>query len=83
MPFAASGGLGDVLGSLPAALNAAGDDVDVRVVLPLYSIIPEKYREEMKMECIFEVRLAWRRLYCGVKSLVRDGVTYYFSDNEY
>ena len=83
MPFAASGGLGDVLGSLPAALKAAGDDVDVRVAMPLYSIIPEKYREEMKTECIFELRLSWRRLYCGVKSLVRDGVTYYFIDNEY
>lgn len=83
MPFAASGGLGDVLGSLPAALKAASDDVDVRVVMPLYGIIPEKFREEMKTECIFEVRLSWRRLYCGIKSLVRDGVTYYFVDNEY
>ena len=45
MPFAASGGLGDVLGSLPAALKAAGNDVDVRVAMPLYSIIPEKYRD--------------------------------------
>ena len=83
MPFAASGGLGDVLGSLPAALRAADEDVDVRVVMPLYSVIPEQYRNEMKTECIFEVRLSWRRLYCGIKSLVRDGVTYYFIDNEY
>ena len=46
MPFAASGGLGDVLGSLPAALRAADEDVDVRVVMPLYSVIPEQYRKK-------------------------------------
>ncbi len=82
MPFAASGGLGDVLGSLPAALNATGE-MDVRVAMPLYSTIPEKFRAEMKTECIFEVELAWRHLYCGIKSLCKDGVTYYFIDNEY
>ena len=81
MPFAATGGLGDVLGSLPTALAAKG--VDVRVVMPLYSAVGEKYRAEMKKEAEFTAYLAWRQQYCGVYSLVKDKVTYYFIDNEY
>ena len=81
MPFAATGGPGDVLGSLPTALAAKG--VDVRVVMPLYSVIDAKYRAEMKKEAEFDVYLAWRRQYCGVYSLIKDKVTYYFIDNEY
>ena len=84
MPFAATGGLGDVMGSLPAAIAAAGgDEVDVRVVMPLYSAVGQQYREMMKDEAEFDISIAWRRQYCGVKSLRRDGVTYYFIDNEY
>ena len=82
MPFAATGGLGDVLGSLPAALAASGE-CDVRVVLPLYGSVPEAWRGRMKREAVFTVRLSWREQYCGVFSLVRDNVTYYFLDNEY
>ena len=82
MPFAATGGLGDVLGSLPQAL-AAGGDTDVRVVLPLYEAVSETWRKQMKQEAIFYVHLAWREQYCGVFSLKKDGVTYYFIDNEY
>ncbi len=81
MPFAATGGLGDVLGSLPTALAAAS--LDVRVVMPLYSAVGARWREEMKLEASFTVRLAWREQYCGVYSLCKDGVTYYFIDNEY
>lgn len=83
MPFAATGGLGDVLGSLPAALVAADKDLDVRVVMPLYSAVGKKYRDQMTTEAVFTVRLAWRQSYCGVLSLVKDGVKYYFIDNEY
>ncbi len=84
MPFAATGGLGDVLGSLPAALAKEGkEDVDVRVVIPLYSIIKPEYRAQMKEEYVGRVDLAWRDLYVGVYSLKKDGVTYYFIDNEY
>ena len=84
MPFAATGGLGDVLGSLPAAIAEAGKgEVDVRVVMPLYGAVSAQYREMMKTQAEFDVSLAWRRQYCGVKSLVKDGVTYYFIDNEY
>ncbi len=80
-PFASTGGLGDVSGSLPSHLSARG--IDVRVMLPLYKAIPQSFREKMKKECDFTVYLSWRRLYCGVFSYVKEGVTYYFLDNEY
>ena len=84
MPFAATGGLGDVMGSLPAAIKAKEkNNVDVRVVLPLYGVIKDEWREQMKEEIVFSLNLAWRNLYCGIKSLEKDGVTYYFIDNEY
>lgn len=81
MPFAATGGLGDVLGSLPAALAAEG--CDVRVVLPLYEAVSGDWRKKMKESAIYDVRLAWRTLYCGAYELSYRGVTYYFLDNEY
>ncbi len=83
MPFAATGGLGDVMGSLPAALASAAQDADVRVVLPLYAMVSDDIRRQMKQEAVFYVQLAWREQYCGVYSLERKGVTYYFIDNEY
>ncbi len=82
MPFAATGGLGDVLGSLPASLAATGE-VDVRVALPLYGAVSDEWRKKMKQEAVFYVKLAWREQYCGVFSLRHNGVTYYFIDNEY
>ena len=81
MPFAATGGLGDVMGSLPAAL--AGEGADVRVIMPLYGQVKPEWRQKMKDEVVFTVDLAWRKLYCGIKSLKKDKVTYYFVDNEY
>ena len=84
MPFAATGGLGDVLGSLPTALKKEyEDDIDIRVVMPLYDAVKSEWREQMKLEAVFNLQLSWRNLYCGVLSLVKDGVTYYFIDNEY
>lgn len=84
MPFAATGGLGDVMGSLPAAIKAREkNNVDVRVILPLYAAVNDTWRAQMKDEAVFHFNLAWRHAYCGVKSLVKDGVTYYFIDNEY
>ena len=84
MPFAATGGLGDVMGSLPAALKSCGgDDVDVRCVIPLYDKVGEEWRAQMKTEAIFTVELGWRKQYCGILSLEKDGVIYYFVDNEY
>ena len=83
MPFAATGGLGDVMGSLPTAVKAADPSSDVRVVLPLYGAVSNVWRSQMKTEAEFYVNLSWRKQYCGVKSLVKDNVTYYFIDNEY
>ena len=83
MPFAATGGLGDVMGSLPIALKAARPDWDIRAVLPLYSKISDEYRAETKFECWTTVAVSWRQQYCGIFSLERGGVKYYFIDNEY
>jgi starch synthase len=83
MPFAATGGLGDVMGSLPAAIAAADENVDVRVVMPLYAQVTTAWRSQMTKEAEFNVQLAWRNQYCAVYSLVKDKVTYYFIDNEY
>ena len=84
MPFAATGGLGDVMGSLPAAIKEAGkDDVDVRVVMPLYGAVSQAWRDKMEKLVECEISLSWRKQYCGIYSLVKDGVTYYFVDNEY
>ncbi len=80
-PFAASGGLGDVSGSLPKALNKEG--VDCRVVMPFYGSIADTYREKAEYVCNFEVHLAWRKQYCGLFRLKHDGVIFYFLDNEY
>lgn len=84
LPFAASGGLGDVLGSLPAALKARMENaVDIRVVMPLYGQIKSEWREKMTFLRSFTVYLAWRKQYCGLFTLEKDGVTWYFLDNEY
>lgn len=84
MPFAATGGLGDVLGSLPLALKAEyGRRADIRVVMPLYSAINDKWKKKMKLVCEFTVPLAWRQQYCGVKMLKKENVIFYFIDNEY
>lgn len=80
-PFAKVGGLADVAGSLPAALAAQGHEV--RVILPLYQRVAEKWRDQMTLLKCFDVKLAWRTAYCGIFSLEKDGVTYWFVDNEY
>ena len=80
-PFAKTGGLGDVLGSLPNAL--AKLDNDVRVCLPKYGAIPCKFVEQMEFQFFVYVPVGWRTKYCGVFLLEKDGVKYYFIDNEY
>lgn len=76
-----SGGLGDVAGSLPAAIKSS--EYDIRVILPLVKQIPEKYRAKMKFIKNYEVPLGWRMKYCGLFRLRKKGVTFYFLDNEY
>ena len=80
-PFVKTGGLGDVAGSLPQALAEQG--CEVGVVCPLYSQIAQEWRDKMTFVTCLYVQLAWRNQYCGVFRLEKDGVTYYFIDNEY
>ncbi|ETI65849.1 glycogen synthase GlgA [Neobacillus vireti] len=80
-PFAKSGGLADVAGSLPKELRSLG--TDVRVILPKYGTISDDYKNEMKKLKEFSVPVGWRNQYCGIEELTHQGVTYYFVDNEY
>lgn len=80
-PFIASGGLGDVAGSLPIALRRRL--IGCRVVMPLYEGIPQKYKDEMKFITHITVPVAWRRQYCGIFEAKYNGVIYYFLDNQY
>ena len=80
VPFAKTGGLADVAGSLPKELKAQG--VDVRVIMPNYSGISQNYKNEMKPLIETSVNLSWRNQYCGVKYLENDGIPTYFIDNE-
>jgi len=80
VPFAKSGGLGDVLGALPKALRKEG--VNTAVMIPLYKSIKEKYFDEMEKVAEFESLLAWRHKYVGVYKMIYDEVDFYFIDNE-
>ncbi|MEH7334987.1 glycogen synthase GlgA [Neobacillus drentensis] len=80
-PFAKSGGLADVAGSLPKELKSLG--TDVRVILPKYGTISDEYKKEMKKVKEFTVQVGWRNQYCGIEELTHQGVTFYFVDNEY
>lgn len=80
-PFAKTGGLGDVVGSLPSALNKV--HCNSIVIMPLYGIINQKYKDMMKYLGYIYVDLGWRHQYCGVFTLKRQYVTYYFLDNEF
>lgn len=81
-PFIATGGLAEVVGSLSKALAATGK-YDVRVVVPMYSDIKKEYRDKFNYLGNLYVHLAWRNQYCGIFSCERDGVIYYFIDNEF
>ena len=83
IPFISTGGLGDVLGSLPAALMRYSPDNDVRVVLPLFKSIKQKFADKLTFVGETVVHLSWRNQYCGLFSCEKDGVVYYFIDNEY
>lgn len=79
-PFIKTGGLGDVAGSLPAALVRAG--AEVIVMVPKYATIKDEYKAQMEHFADFYVSLGWRNEYCGLEKLEHDGVTYMFIDNE-
>ncbi|MEG2718945.1 MAG: glycogen synthase GlgA [Clostridia bacterium] len=81
VPFIKTGGLADVVGALAPVLAKQGHDV--RVILPMYTVIGQKWQEQMQYLLHFDVQLGWRRQYCGVQMLKKDGVIYYFLDNKY
>lgn len=81
--FAATGGLAEVAASLPKAIMSVNRGYKVRVMMPLYKAILQKYQHELKFLGETSVALAWRKLYCGVYTLTKDKITYYFIDNKY
>lgn len=81
VPFIKTGGLADVIGSLPKELTQQG--LDVRVILPKYGGIPVKYRNAMTAAVKHDIYVGWRKQYIGIEVLQQDGVTFYFVDNEY
>jgi len=81
VPFVKTGGLADVVGALAPVLAKEGHDV--RVIMPLYASIPEKFTEKMTHVCDFEVELGWRKQYCGIEMIEQDGVKWYFMDNKF
>lgn len=81
VPFIKTGGLADVIGSLPKELTRQG--LDVRVILPKYGDIPAVFQKAMTKVITFDVYIGWRKQYIGIEMLQHDGVTFYFVDNEY
>lgn len=80
VPFVKTGGLGEVIGTLPKELRK--QEVDVRVILPKYQNIPEIFKEKMKVQAELTVPVGWRQQYCGVHYLDYQGVPFYFIDNK-
>ncbi len=81
LPFCANGGVADMCFALPKYLNKI-EDIDIRVVIPMYSKIPEEYREKFKLAGERTVELSWRKEYCGIYEYELNGITYYFIDNK-
>ena len=81
VPFAASGGLADVAGSLPKAIASKGHECCV--VIPKYSDIPEELLEDAYFVANLTVDVSWRKQYCGIYKTEKDGIAYYFIENDY
>ncbi len=81
VPFIKTGGLADVVGSLPKYFNK--EEFDVRVMIPKYQAIPEEYKQKMTYVTHFYINLAWRSQYVGIMMMEYEGVKVYFIDNEY
>lgn len=83
VPFITTGGMGQVAGALAKALASSNEDLDVRVVAPLYASFRETYERHMRFLGATEVQLAWRSVYCGIYELESNGLTFYFVDNRH
>lgn len=81
IPFVKTGGLADVVGALPKYINK--EEFDIRIIVPKYQIIPDKYKEKMTMIAHFDMNLGWRNQYVGIMEYKENGITYYFIDNEF
>jgi len=81
VPFIKTGGLADVVGSLPKYFDK--NEFDVRVMIPKYVSIPEEYKNQMEFVTHFYLELAWRKQYVGIFQMQYQGVTFYFLDNEF
>ncbi|MBQ2826546.1 MAG: glycogen synthase [Clostridia bacterium] len=82
LPYSSSGGLGDVSAALPKEISRSAG-TDIRVILPLYRDIKERFTGQLEFMGQISVRLSWRNLYCGIYTAINDNVKYYFIDNEY
>ena len=80
-PFIKTGGLADVVGSLPKYFNK--EEFDVRVMIPNYTAIPVEYKNKMQYKTHFYMKLAWRSQYVGILEMEYEGIKYYFIDNEF
>ena len=81
VPFIKTGGLADVVGSLPKYFNKK--EFDVRVMIPKYACIPEEWKQKMEYITHFYIDLAWRKQYVGIMQMEYEGVKFYFIDNEF
>lgn len=81
VPFIKTGGLADVTGSLPKYFDR--ENYDVRIILPKYLCMDEQWKEQLQFLCHFYVNLSWRKQYVGIFQTKKDGITYYFVDNEF
>ena len=81
VPFIKTGGLADVTGSLPKYFDRK--KYDVRIILPKYLCMDERFKGQLHFKCHFYVNLSWRKQYAGIFEAKQDGITYYFVDNEF
>ena len=81
VPFIKTGGLADVAGSLPKYFDK--EKYDVRVMIPKYACIPQKYKDQMRFITNFYMDLAWRSQYVGIMEMEYEGIHFYFIDNEF
>ena len=82
-PFSASGGLGDVIGSLPQVIKSTDQDVNIEVILPLYKSTKEKFKDELRYLKDIQFKLSWRNTGAKIHSISKDGIDYYFVENDY